>query len=114
MTNQPGLMKMKKDRFITLRCGMTVVHAVSADTSFKFGRHTHDQFGIGLIDRGAQVSMSERGMVEAKVGNVITVNPCEVHDGSPLGTESRSWRMLYSANRENRYPKINCACEGAH
>lgn len=74
---------------------MTGVHAVSAQTSFKFGRHTHDQFGIGLMDHGAQVSMSGRGMVEAEVGNVITVNPGEVHDGSPRGTDSRSWRMLY-------------------
>lgn len=86
---------MKKERFTTLRCRMAGVHAVSADTSFRFGRHTHDQFGIGLIVRGAQVSMSGRGRVEAVVGNVITVNPGEVHDGSPLGTESRSWRMLY-------------------
>jgi len=86
---------MKKGRFTTLRCEMTGVHAVSADTSFSFGRHTHDQFGIGLIDRGAQVSMSGRGIVEARVGDIITVNPGEVHDGSPLGTESRSWRMLY-------------------
>ncbi|WP_431223880.1 AraC family transcriptional regulator [Serratia sp. L9] len=86
---------MKKGRFTILRCEMTGVHAVSADTSFSFGRHTHDQFGIGLIDRGAQVSMSGRGIVEAKVGDIITVNPGEVHDGSPLGAESRSWRMLY-------------------
>lgn len=74
---------------------MPGVHAVSAESSFRFGRHTHDQFGIGLIDSGAQVSMSGRGVVEAEKGNVITVNPGEVHDGSPLGTESRAWRMLY-------------------
>lgn len=86
---------MKKEYFTALRCQMAGVHAVSADTSFSFGRHTHDQFGIGLIDRGAQVSMSGRGIVEAKVGSVITVNPGEVHDGFPLGVESRSWRMLY-------------------
>lgn len=86
---------MKKNHFTVLRCQMPGVHAVSAESSFRFGRHTHDQFGIGLIDCGAQVSMSGRGVVEAEMGNVITVNPGEVHDGSPLGTESRSWRMLY-------------------
>ncbi len=69
--------------------------AVSADTSHAFGRHTHDQFGIGVILRGAQKSMSGRGIVEAEAGDVITVNPGEVHDGSPVGENGRSWRMLY-------------------
>ncbi|MDT7471520.1 MULTISPECIES: AraC family ligand binding domain-containing protein [Citrobacter] len=50
---------------------------------------------MGLIDRGAQVSMSGCGRVEGDVGNAITVNPGEVHNGSPLGTESRPGRMLY-------------------
>lgn len=45
--------------------------------------------------RGAQTSMSGRGLVEAEAGDVITVNPGEVHDGSPLGENGRSWRMLY-------------------
>lgn len=45
----------------------------------------HDQFGIGLVERGAQKSLSGRGMVEAEAGHVITVNPGEVHDGIPLG-----------------------------
>lgn len=71
------------------------VEAVKADTAFSFGRHMHDQFGIGLIDRGAQTSLSGRGMVEAGAGDVITVNPGEVHDGAPIGEGGRSWSMLY-------------------
>ena len=86
---------MTKGRFKIARCGMTGVDAVSADTAHAFGRHTHDQFGIGVILRGAQKSMSGRGIVEAEAGDVITVNPGEVHDGSPLGENGRSWRMLY-------------------
>lgn len=86
---------MTKGRFKIARCGMNGVEAVSADTSHAFGRHTHDQFGIGVILRGAQKSMSGRGIVEAEAGDVITVNPGEVHDGSPLGENGRSWRMLY-------------------
>lgn len=74
---------------------MQGVEAVSADTSHAFGRHTHDQFGIGVIMRGAQKSLSGRGIVEAETGDVITVNPGEVHDGSPLGESGRAWRMLY-------------------
>lgn len=74
---------------------MKGVDAVSADTSHAFGRHTHDQFGIGVILRGAQKSASGRGIVEAQAGDVITVNPGEVHDGTPLGDGGRAWRMLY-------------------
>jgi len=35
-------------------------------------------------------------MVEAGAGDIITVNPNEVHDGTPIG-EGRSWRILYFA-----------------
>jgi AraC-like DNA-binding protein len=60
----------------------------------RYPRHTHDQFGFGLIDAGAQRSLSGRGVVEAGPGDVITVNPGEVHDGAPIGA-ARRWRMLY-------------------
>jgi AraC-like DNA-binding protein len=43
---------------------------------------------------GAQRSWSGRGTVEAVAGNVITVNPGEVHDGAPIGG-SRAWSMLF-------------------
>ena len=45
---------------------------------------------------GAQRSWSGRGAVEAGLGDVITVNPGEVHDGAPIG-EARAWSMLYLA-----------------
>ncbi len=86
---------MTHGKFKITRCGMQGVEAVSADTSHVFGRHAHDQFGIGVIVRGAQKSLSGRGIVEAETGDVITVNPGEVHDGSPLGGGGRAWRMLY-------------------
>lgn len=71
------------------------ISAVAADTTFTFGRHYHDQFGLGLIRRGAQTSASGRGPVEAVSGNLITVNPGEVHDGSPCTDSGRAWHMLY-------------------
>ena len=33
--------------------------------------------------------------MEAEAGQLITVNPGEVHDGAPLGRTARSWHMLY-------------------
>ncbi|CAJ0789496.1 HTH-type transcriptional activator RhaS [Ralstonia condita] len=76
-------------------CAMRGVEAVAADSHHAFPRHTHEQSGIGIVDRGAQRSLSGRGMVEAQAGDVITVNAGEVHDGAPLGESGRAWRMLY-------------------
>lgn len=86
---------MKKGHFKLDRCDMIGVSAVTADSAHTFGRHTHDQFGIGVILRGAQTSLSGRGVVEAEAGDIITVNPGEVHDGAPLGDGGRAWQMLY-------------------
>ncbi|MBX5157574.1 AraC family transcriptional regulator [Rhizobium sp. NZLR8] len=85
---------MAKNQFRMLRSALTGVEAVEAETHLSFARHTHEQFGIGLISAGAQSSLSGRGMVEAKAGDIITVNPNEVHDGAPIG-QRRSWRILY-------------------
>jgi AraC-like DNA-binding protein len=81
--------------FQLLPSGMPGVDIVAADSAHAFGRHTHDQFGIGLIERGAQKSASGRGVVEAGAGDLITVNPGEVHDGKPFDATGRRWRMLY-------------------
>jgi len=86
---------MARGRFKIARCRIKGVEAVAADTTHAFGRHTHDQYGMGVILRGAQKSLSGRGIVEAKAGDIITVNPGEVHDGTPLGESGREWRMLY-------------------
>jgi len=86
---------MKTGQFRMQKCAIEGVEAVEADTAHSFGRHTHDQFGIGVIIRGAQKSASGRGPVEAGPGDMITVNPGEVHDGHPIDGERRSWRMLY-------------------
>jgi len=86
---------MAKREFKILPCAIAGVSAVEADTRHPFSRHTHEQFGVGVIVRGAHKSHSCRGMVEAGAGNVITVNAGEVHDGAPIGDAARCWRMLY-------------------
>lgn len=86
---------MARRDFQIFPSGMKGVDAVQAETRHVFPRHTHDQFGIGVIHQGAQKSASGRGPVEAGAGDAITVNPGEVHDGAPLGDHGRSWRMLY-------------------
>ncbi|MCA9859320.1 MAG: AraC family transcriptional regulator [Thermomicrobiales bacterium] len=71
------------------------VNAVTAQTNHAFGRHIHEQFGVGVIEHGAQTSLSGRGIVEAGAGDTISVNPGEVHDGIPIDGRARTWRMLY-------------------
>ena len=86
---------MTKGEFTILRCSAVGVNAVESNTRHVFPRHTHEQYGIGVIKNGAQKSYSGRGMVEAGPGDTITVNPGEVHDGAPIGDTGRSWQMLY-------------------
>jgi len=86
---------MKPDRIAFYRSAMTGIEAMAADTVRAFPRHSHEVFGVGLIDRGAQRSLSDRGSVDAGPGDIIMVNPGEVHDGKPLGHTARAWRMLY-------------------
>lgn len=74
------------------------ITVVDAQSGRSFARHTHADFGVGLITQGAQRSWSGRGAVEAAAGDLITVNPGEVHDGTPVG-EERAWSMFYIATR---------------
>ena len=77
------------------RCAIAGVEATVAETTRAFPRHSHDRFGVGVIVSGGHKSASGRGPVEARMNDVITVNPGEVHDGSPLDERGRAWHMLY-------------------
>lgn len=71
------------------------IEAMTASTVRTFPRHTHDQYGIGIVDAGGHASWSGRGQVEAGPGSCISVNPGEVHDGRAIGGRPRTWRILY-------------------
>ena len=77
--------------------GLEGLIAVSAKSAHSFPKHSHDEFGIGLLVAGGQLSASGRGQVEASTGDIITVNPGEVHDGMPISGRPRRWHMLYLA-----------------
>ena len=76
------------------RSALPGIEAMTLLTDHAFPRHSHDGFGIGVMAAGAQRSWSGMGWVEAEAGDVITVNPGEMHDGAPIGA-ARGWRMLY-------------------
>ncbi|CAH2933601.1 MAG: Transcriptional regulator, AraC family [uncultured Paraburkholderia sp.] len=77
------------------RCAIAGVEATMAETARAFPRHSHDRLGVGLIVSGGHKSASGRGPVEARMNDVITVNPGEVRNGSPLDERGRAWHMLY-------------------
>ena len=98
------------------KVALTGIDAMSATTSRSYPRHTHDQYGIGVIDSGGHASLSGRGQVQAGAGSLIFVNPGEVHDGRALGGRPRSWRMLYlepGAMRAARDDVLEGATEAA-
>jgi AraC-like DNA-binding protein len=71
------------------------IEPMAACTARSYPRHTHDQFGIGVVDAGGHASWSGRGQVEAGPGHFISVNPGEVHDGRAIRQQARAWRILY-------------------
>jgi AraC-like DNA-binding protein len=71
------------------------IEAMELASNHSFPRHTHDQYGIGVVLSGAQRSWSGIGQVESFPGDVITVNPGEVHDGIPVERCVRRWRIIY-------------------
>ena len=94
------------------------IDAIEFESGRAFPRHSHDQYGIGVLLSGAQRSWSGIGPVETAAGGIITVNPGEMHDGIPVGGCVRRWRMLYvdppllsgtSAQDEFRSPTLRDA-----
>jgi len=71
------------------------IEPVTLVSNQHFPRHSHDQFGIGVITSGAHRSWSSVGQVTAFAGDVIMLNPGEIHDGVPLGDKTRRWRIIY-------------------
>ncbi len=71
------------------------IDVISICSDCSFPRHTHDEFGFGYIVDGGQESWSGRGLVEASAGDVITVNPGEVHDGLGSKGRPRHWHMAF-------------------
>jgi AraC-like DNA-binding protein len=81
------------------RSAIAGVEAMTLFSDHTFPRHSHDQYGIGIMTSGVQRSWSVMGEVESRGGDVIMVNPGEMHDGRPAdrrsGCAARGWRILY-------------------
>ena len=71
------------------------VYATDVESERHYPKHWHTTYGFGLIDRGAHRSASPVGAVDAYAGDVVCMNPGDVHDGRPLGGPSRRWYTIY-------------------
>jgi AraC-like DNA-binding protein len=71
------------------------VYSTHIDSDHHFGRHWHDSYGFGFLERGAQAWWSGGGHVRGYPGDVISTNPGEVHDGRPIGELTRRWRIVH-------------------
>jgi quercetin dioxygenase-like cupin family protein len=71
------------------------VEAMTLFSDHSFPRHSHDQYRIGVMTSGAQRSWSVIGPVESAAGDVIMLNPGEMHDGRSADRSARGWKILY-------------------
>lgn len=86
---------MGVDRFSahrTLRPGVARVEARLLD--FAYPLHSHDHVVIGLVRGGALSSRYGQPRYTVSAGQVLTVNPGQVHDGRSAGARGRRTSML--------------------
>ncbi|AMD01859.1 transcriptional activator FtrA [Halomonas chromatireducens] len=94
-TDRGNKRELPAHRAVAHRVAIAGLEAFSLVSDRTFPRHAHDQFGVGLVVSGGHRSWSSLGMVDARAGDLITVNPGELHDGSPMNGIPRAWQMLY-------------------
>jgi AraC-like DNA-binding protein len=60
-----------------------------------FDRHMHDTYAIGVTGRGVQRFWCRRETHNSTPGDVIAINPGEVHDGRSGAAGGYAYRMFY-------------------
>jgi AraC-like DNA-binding protein len=60
-----------------------------------YGRHFHETVAIGTIVSGACIHSTESREHRLEAGDLVIVNPGEVHDCTQIGEQPLSYRMLY-------------------
>ncbi|MDF7761520.1 AraC family transcriptional regulator [Kosakonia cowanii] len=62
---------------------------------YAFEPHTHEAFGIGAIEAGAERFRYRGTQHVAPTNAVVTMNPDEIHTGEAAGEEGWRYRMVY-------------------
>jgi AraC-like DNA-binding protein len=71
------------------------VYATEVQSDRHYAKHWHTTYGFGFISGGAHRSASPLGTVDAFAGDIVCMNPGDVHDGHPLGGPTRHWFTVY-------------------
>jgi AraC-like DNA-binding protein len=61
----------------------------------RFAPHMHDTYAIGVMENGAATCKSRGKESTHAPGDLITIDPEQVHTGEPLSADGWSYRMLY-------------------
>ncbi|MBZ7104798.1 AraC family transcriptional regulator [Klebsiella michiganensis] len=62
---------------------------------YAFEPHTHEAFGIGAIELGAERFRYRGSQHVASVNSIVTMNPDELHTGEAETTDGWRYRMIY-------------------
>lgn len=62
---------------------------------YAFEPHTHEAFGIGAIESGAERFRYRGTQYVAPTNAIVTMNPDEIHTGEAVGEEGWRYRMVY-------------------
>lgn len=72
---------------------LELLHATYVTHSF--APHTHEGYAIGVVLTGAETFAYRRATHVAGAGNVVIINPAEVHTGQAYTRQGWTYRMLY-------------------
>jgi len=61
----------------------------------KFSYHYHDTYAIGVMERGSYLLYHNGNNVQVDAGQVMLINPSDVHGGEPVDDKGWKYRMLY-------------------
>jgi AraC-like DNA-binding protein len=72
---------------------VTVLQAAMSD--FSYNKHAHEEYSVGVTLTGRQDFFSRGVLHRSHPGNIIVINPGEVHDGHSGINDTLQYRMLY-------------------
>ncbi|MDR8311099.1 AraC family transcriptional regulator, partial [Acinetobacter baumannii] len=62
---------------------------------YAFEPHTHEAFGIGVIEQGAERFRYRGSQHIAAANSIVTMNPDELHTGEAETADGWRYRMIY-------------------
>ncbi|MBF6135666.1 AraC family transcriptional regulator [Nocardia otitidiscaviarum] len=63
--------------------------------TFAFDRHSHEQLSVGVIEQGAEGLHMAGGKVVIPAGQLVIINPGQVHTGFAAAESGWRYRMFY-------------------